>query len=62
MAYFYPIHRNGRYVRLQLTGSDYLHSVEVTVRSSSRVIDPLAVSNSPFEFATAYRPPAESIR
>ncbi|HEU4889508.1 MAG TPA: hypothetical protein VFV49_16605 [Thermoanaerobaculia bacterium] len=72
-GYFYPVLRGGRYVRLQLTGTEYLHPLEVKVWSSSRVINaqaqapppPQISSNSStrsFDFAAAHRPAAERTR
>jgi hypothetical protein len=41
-GFSYPINRTGRYVRLQLTGVDYLHSLEVSVWSSLLKLGALA--------------------
>lgn len=46
----YPVNRTGRYVRLQITGTDYLSPMEVQVWSPTRVLGTLS---RPFDFATA---------
>lgn len=41
-AYAYPVARTGRYVRIQLTGTNYLHPFEVKVWSPLLTLPPLA--------------------
>lgn len=44
-SYKFDINRPGRFVRIQLTGTNYLHPMEVRIRSASRTIG--ALSKSP---------------
>ncbi|HEU4888658.1 MAG TPA: discoidin domain-containing protein [Thermoanaerobaculia bacterium] len=68
-SYNFQVNRTGRYVRLQLTGTNYLHPMEVRVWSPSLMIGALAKAPGPvltsslaaphpagpFDFATAWR-------
>jgi len=64
-SYTFDVNRTGQYVRLQLTGTNYLHPREVRIWSPSRMTGALARPSipsiaaaqppKPFDFAGASR-------